>query len=199
MNPVSINWLPEFRFFISAPAHSKEREGNNLEVWPFPGMRIEDGGGPTVIGFNSLLVRTTRSRASARFQTSRSLLQSPSEINAVIQAQKTRINGLIGNRAHNKFPRDTREPMSRLFNAIMGGADHARLVAGSMRVGFFDDSKQDSGSILADNIAGSVGEQALQVAIHKLDTVRWTGAFVLFAWQIWAKTTYSVGPSPNGE
>ena len=81
----------------------------------------------------------------------------------------------------NKFPGDINGPMGTLFNVIMSGAARAKLVAGNMRVVLLNDSKDDLGSQLADNIAGLLAEQ-LASGERKIDSVSFPGSF---SWEIW--------------
>jgi hypothetical protein len=49
--------------------------------------------------------------------------------------------------------------MATLFHAIMSGASHKQLVAGNIRIATFNNSNEDIGSGLADNIAGLFAEK----------------------------------------
>jgi hypothetical protein len=86
----------------------------------------------------------------------------------------------------NKFPGDITGPMGSLFHAIMSGATHQGLVAGNIRIMTFNESKDDLGSSLADNIAGwaaekLIGNQRIYPALKD------TGE--AFDWEIWRSET----------
>jgi hypothetical protein len=59
----------------------------------------------------------------------------------------------------NKFPGDVTGRMGTLFHAIMSGAALHRLVEGNISVMTFSNSKDDVGSLFADNIAGWLSEK----------------------------------------
>jgi hypothetical protein len=60
----------------------------------------------------------------------------------------------------NKFPRDIDGPVARLFHAVLSLAEHANAVQGSLRIATLQNSQQDHGSALADNIAGLLNQKA---------------------------------------
>jgi hypothetical protein len=81
---------------------------------------------------------------------------------------------------HNKFPGDHQGPMGSLFGAIMSGAASARLIAGSMRVGTFNNAKDDEGNALADNVAGYLTEQ-----LHNEVKGAFASCGDKIVWEIW--------------
>jgi hypothetical protein len=80
----------------------------------------------------------------------------------IIREQRPEIEWVDWQLMPNKFPGDVRGPMGSLFHAIMSGATHQRLVAGTIRVMTFNNAKDDVGSSFADNIAGWVSEQIVK-------------------------------------
>jgi hypothetical protein len=86
----------------------------------------------------------------------------------------------------NKFPGDITGPMASLFHAIMSGAANQRLVAGNIRIMTFNESRDDLGSSLADNIAGwaaekLIGNKPMYAAINDSGEA--------FNWEIWRSET----------
>jgi hypothetical protein len=126
------------------------------------------------------------------------VLRTHQQLMPIIREQRPEIEWVDWQLMPNKFPGDIRGPMGSLFHAIMSGATHQRLAAGNIRIATFNSSKDDEGSLIADNIAGwlselIVSEQqqlALQVASRS------------FGWQIWqeeagdASVAQQVTPSP---
>jgi hypothetical protein len=80
----------------------------------------------------------------------------------------------------NKFPGDHSGPMGSLFNAIMSGATYAHLVAGNVRILTFNQSEEDEGSSLADNIAGNLTER-----LSKKQPTAFAQCGDAFKWEIW--------------
>jgi hypothetical protein len=103
----------------------------------------------------------------------------------LIQSMEPGVEWIDWQLTPNKFPGDINGPMAGLFSAIVGGAPHARLVAGSLRVFFFNESKQDAGSILADNVAGMLAKKLIN-GNRRIGERAFDG-FRSFSWQIWEK------------
>ena len=76
--------------------------------------------------------------------------------------------------------------MAQLFHAIMSGATHARRSMGNIRVMTFQDSREDHGSVLSDNLAGLLA-QKLENNETNLDVPKFTGSGASFFWEIWAQ------------
>jgi hypothetical protein len=87
------------------------------------------------------------------------LLRMHQQLMPIIKKQRPEIDWVDWQLMPNKFPGDVAGRMASLFHAIMSGAAHRRLVAGTMRVMTFNDAKADVGSSFADNIAGWVSEE----------------------------------------
>ena len=87
------------------------------------------------------------------------LLRTHQQLLPVIRKQRPEIEWVDWQLMPDKFPGDVSGPMGSLFHAIMSGAAHARLVAGTIRVMTFNHAKDDIGSSFADNIAGWVSEE----------------------------------------
>ncbi len=84
----------------------------------------------------------------------------------------------------NKFPGDIHGDMSSIFHAIMSGAAWHGLVVGNIRIVNFVQSKDDHGSLLADNIAGMLtgklnrGERAMRRPVSH-------GKGASIQWEVW--------------
>jgi hypothetical protein len=87
------------------------------------------------------------------------LLRMHQQLMPIIRKRQPKIEWVDWQLMPNKFPGDVRGPMGSLFHAIMSGAAHRALVAGTIRVMTFNNAKDDVGSSFADNIAGWVSEQ----------------------------------------
>jgi hypothetical protein len=113
------------------------------------------------------------------------LIRAHQTLMPVIRAEEPDIEWIDWQLNPNKFPGDVNGRMSKLFNAIMGGAASAGLVAGNLRVLFFNKSRQDVGSYLADNIAGLLKSKLVggerQIGRRAMESYR------SFAWQTWEK------------
>jgi hypothetical protein len=82
------------------------------------------------------------------------LLRMHQQLMSIIQKERPELEWIDWQLMPNKFPGDIYGPMSSLFQAIMSGASHQKLVLGNIRIATFDKSNDDLGSAFADNIAG---------------------------------------------
>ncbi len=104
----------------------------------------------------------------------------------IVKSERPTIEWIDWQLMYNKFPGDIHGPMNALFSAIMTGAVHDGLVAGSMRLGTFNEASQDKGNLLADNIAGYFagkirsGDRELERPSKKA-----MGSSLL--WEVWEK------------
>jgi hypothetical protein len=115
------------------------------------------------------------------------LFRAHRDIMSIIQSEKPGIEWLDWQLMHNKFPGDVHGPMGSLFGAIMTGAVHAGLVAGTMRIGTFNEAKEDRGNLLADNIAGLFADK-LQRGDRNINEPTKRGQGASLSWEIWERS-----------
>ncbi len=112
------------------------------------------------------------------------LLRAHRDIMSIVQSQQPDIEWIDWQLMHNKFPGDVHGPMGKLFGAIMTGATYAGLVAGNMRLGTFNNAKEDQGNLLADNIAGLFADKLRRSDRAVPEPVRREQGSSMF-WEIW--------------
>lgn len=114
------------------------------------------------------------------------LFRAHRDIMSMIQIEQPNIEWVDWQLMHNKFPGDVYGPMGSLFGAILAAATDAGLVAGTMRIGTFNDAQSDSGNLLADNIAGLFAEKIRSGHREiKLPDGRGQGSSLF--WEIWGR------------
>jgi hypothetical protein len=116
------------------------------------------------------------------------LLRMHRQLTTIMRQQRPALEWIDWQLMPDKFPGDIAGPMASLFHAIMSGAAHQRLVAGNMRIATFNNSNDDIGGGLADNIAGLF---AGKLEIDDKDSAQSSfGASAmdyLIDWEIWRR------------
>jgi hypothetical protein len=112
------------------------------------------------------------------------LMRMHREVMILIREHEPEIEWIDWQIMPNKFPGDILGPMGNLFHVIMSGAAAARLVAGNMRVATLTNSKDDHGSLLADNIAGLLAGK-LAIGDYKLGQFTPHGSVSSVRWELW--------------